>query len=229
LKASKPTPVWLDSAEQIAALLDAAGELDREAQSNRQVPRCAILATLTLAGLRIGELIELRWRDVNLADGRLTVGASKTDAGMRRIDLLPLLAGELRALRAKVKPESHDRVFPTQEGGPMNPSNVRNRVLTKAVERANELLEKAEATPLPENLTPHKLRHTFASLLVALGTDPGAVMDQLGHTDPTFTLRVYRHGMRRDEKAKAALRELVGVEDTKRQRKGSRVDLRVSA
>ena len=39
-----------------------------------------------------------------------------------------------------------------------------------------------------------QLRHTFASLLVALGTDPGAVMDQLGHEDAAFTLRVYRHG-----------------------------------
>jgi integrase len=228
LKASRPAPVWLDSAEQIAALLDAAGELDRGAKSNGQLPRRAILATLTLAGLRIGELIELRWRDVNLADGRLTVRASKTDAGVRRIDLLPALAGELRALRAKVTPDPGERVFPTQEGGPMNPSNVRTRILAKAVERANERLVKAEATPLPESLTPHKLRHTFASILVALGIDPGAVMDQLGHTDPAFTLRVYRHGMRRDEGSRAQLAQLVGVEP-KRQRKGSSADIGVAA
>jgi integrase len=223
LKASKPASVWLDSAEQITALLDAAAELDKEVHTNGQhVRRRAILATLTLAGLRIGELIELRWRDVNLADGWITVGASKTDAGVRRIDLLPALRDELSDLKARTRAEGGERVFPTPSGGPMSPSNVRNRTLAKAVERANERLAKAEATPLPENLTPHKLRHTFASLLVALGTDPGAVMDQLGHTDPTFTLRVYRHGMRRDEKSKAALRELVGVEVTKRQRKGSR-------
>ena len=48
---------------------------------------------------------------------------------------------------------------------------------------------------------------------MALGVDPGSVMDQLGHTDPSFTLRVYRHGMRRDEAAKRALRELVGLDD----------------
>ena len=93
----------------------------------------------------------------------------------------------------------------------MNPSNVRNRILAPATEKANEALEKAAATPLPDGLTPHKLRHTFASLLVALGTDPGAVMDQLGHTDPSFTLRVYRHGMRRDAAAKTRLQKLVGV------------------
>ena len=219
LKATKPAPVWLDSAEQIAALLDAAGEIDRTARADHQVPRRAILATLTLAGLRIGELIELRWRDVNLADGRLTVRQSKTDAGARHIDLLPALRDELAALRANVKPGSGERVFPTQAGGPMNPSNVRNRILAPAVARANERLEAADATPLPENLTPHKLRHTFASLLVSLGTDPGAVMDQLGHTDPTFTLRVYRHGMRRDEDSRAQLAELVGA--VKRHRKGT--------
>ncbi len=64
--------------------------------------------------------------------------------------------------------------------------------------------------PLPDGLTPHKLRHTFASILVAIGVDPGSVMDQLGHTDPGFTLRVYRHGMRRDGAAKERLRALVG-------------------
>jgi hypothetical protein len=46
---------------------------------------------------------------------------------------------------------------------------------------------------------------------VALGVDPGSVMDQLGHTDPAFTLRIYRHGMRRDQASRTALRELVGL------------------
>jgi len=236
VKASKPAPVWLDSAEQIAALLDAAGELDRGAKSNGQVPRRAILSTLVFAGLRIGELIELRWRDVDLAAGRITVRASKTDAGVRSVDLLPVLRDELAALRASKttageqgnvldldahrarrraqegkRTLSAERVFPTQAGGAMNPSNVRNRVLAKSVERANERLEDAGATPLPDSLTPHKLRHTFASLLVALGTDPGAVMDQLGHEDAAFTLRVYRHGMRRDDRSRRALAQCVGT------------------
>jgi hypothetical protein len=45
-------------------------------------------------------------------------------------------------------------------------------------------------------------------------------MDQLGHTDPAFTLRVYRHAMRRDESAEQALARLVGA--PKRHRKGAR-------
>lgn len=61
VKASKPTPVWLDRASHIAALLDAAGDLDRAARRDRRhVPRRAMLATLTFAGLRIGELLALR-------------------------------------------------------------------------------------------------------------------------------------------------------------------------
>src|SRR5262249_30886389 len=100
---------------------------------------------------------------------------------------------------------------PTSEGAPQNPSNIRQRVLAAAVKRANRRLENAGEAPLPEPLTPHKLRHTYASLLVALGTDPGAAMDQLGHTDRAFTLRVYRHGMRRDTASRQALRTVVGL------------------
>jgi integrase len=210
LKASKPAPVWLDSAEQIAALFDAADELDRERGTG--TPRRAILSTLALAGLRLGELIDLRWRDVNLADGRITIRASKTDAGVRTIDLLPVLRDELASHKASASPGSGERVFPTATGSALDPWNIRHRVLAPAVKLANERLEAGDATPLPDGLSPHKLRHTFASLLVALGTDPGAVMDQLGHTDPTFTLRVYRHGMRRDADARAQLAELVGAE-----------------
>jgi hypothetical protein len=60
----------------------------------------------------------------------------------------------------------------------------------------------------------HKLRHTYTSLLAALDTDPGAMTDLLGHTDPGFTLRVYRHSMRRDQQSKDQLRALVGVDDS---------------
>src|SRR5271157_1498617 len=67
------------------------------------------------------------------------------------------------------------------------------------------------SVPLPNGLSPHKLRHMCASLLVALGTDVGDVMDQLGHTDPAFTGKVYRHSMRRDRESREQLRALVGV------------------
>jgi integrase len=216
LKASKPAPVWIDRAEHIAALLDAAGELDARARRDRRhVQRRAMLATLVYAGPRIGELIDLCWRDVDLAAGRIAIRESKTDAGIREVDILPVLRDELLALKASARRElkPSDRVFPTSNGTRHGESNIRRRVLAPAIELANEHLAAAGEVPLREHLTPHKLRHTYASLLVALGVDPGSVMDQLGHTDPTFTFRVYRHGMRRDAASKAALRRLVGLSD----------------
>jgi len=210
LKAARPAPVWLDRAQHIAALLDAAGELDRRAKGRRDrrhIQRRAMLATLVFAGLRIGELLELRWRDVDLGAGRIIVRQSKTSAGVRQVDVLPVLRDVLVMLDRR---GPNELVFPTSNGKAHGATNIRRRVLAPAVNLANERLQEAGEVPLPSPLTPHKLRHTFASVLVALGVDPGAVMDQLGHTDPTFTLRVYRHGMRRDDDAKRALRELVG-------------------
>jgi integrase len=218
LKASKPAPVWLDSAEQIEALLAAASGLDRLAkikggndQKGGLVYRRALLATFVFAGLRIGELTALTWRDVDLAGNRIGVRESKTDAGTRQIDLLPALRDELAAYKAQA-PDTQPTafVFPSATGTKLAQENIRSRVLEKTIERTNEKLIDTGDVPLPEGLTPHKLRHTYASILVALDVDPGSVMDQLGHADPGFTLRVYRHGMRRGPDARERLRALVG-------------------
>jgi integrase len=180
-------------------------------QKGGLVYRRALLATLVFAGLRMGELTALRWRDLDLAGNRLVVRASKTDAGVRQIDLLPALRDELAAYKAQAPSTPPDGyVFATAAGTQPKQVNIRRRVFDQALAKANEKLAEAEDVPLPERLTPHKLRHTFASILVALGVDPGVVMDQLGHTDPGFTLRVYRHGMRRDPTARERLRVLVG-------------------
>jgi integrase len=64
-------------------------------------------------------------------------------------------------------------VFDTAQGKSQNPSNVRSRVVTKAVGRANERLRKTGEAELPA-LTPHGLRRTFASVLYALGEDPAS-------------------------------------------------------
>jgi integrase len=86
-------------------------------------------------------------------------------------------------------------------------------VLQPVIKRADELLAGRGEHPLPLGVTPHKLRHSFASILVALGRDPSYVMAQLGHTDPAFTLRVYAHAMRFSEDERARLKALVeGVE-----------------
>jgi integrase len=206
-----PRRSYLETATQIEALLGAAGELDRAAHPACQhVERRAMLATLTFAGLRIGELCALRWRDVDLAAGWLHVGESKTDAGRRRVKLRGALRDELLAVRARhsqVPPEGY--VFSTLTGSRQSPNNFRSRVLKAAVERANKNLVKRRLAPLPERITPHSLRRTFASVLYALGEDPGIVMDEMGHTNPGLALRVYRQAMRRGEDEKAQLRALI--------------------
>ena len=99
LKADRPQRAYLDSAAQIAALLDAAGELDRESRADRQhINRRAQLATLIFAGLRIG--------GVPGACGGATwtwpaagspCGKSKTDAGRRKVKIRPVLRDVLLA------------------------------------------------------------------------------------------------------------------------------------
>jgi integrase len=111
----------------------------------------------------------------------ITVRAAKTEAGTRRVDLLPVLRDELATYKAGVLEHPDGRVFPTSTGNSLNPSNTRNRILKLSIKRANKRLVEAGLVPLPEGLTPHKLRHTYTSLLAALGTDTGAIMDQLGH------------------------------------------------
>ena len=226
LKASRPRPVHLDSAEQIAILLEAAGQLDRgevvievmdrtgRAWKQRRAiqtnGRRAALAVLLLGGGRVSATGAMLWRDVDLANGRFEVGRDKTDAGMREVDMLPLLREiltEHKAASDGTGPD--DPVFVTSAGRPRSRDNIRKDVVEAAVSQANRLVAERGLQPLPLGITPHKLRHTFASILVAIGRDPTYVMQQLGHTDPAFTLRVYAHVMRRSDEEREELKALV--------------------
>jgi integrase len=208
LPAVKPRRTYLDRAEHIAALLDAARELDRDGRAATY--RRPLLAVLVLAGLRIDEALRLRWRHVDLARGVLRVPGTKTDAAERTVNLLPLLRDELAshaAARARRAPEA--LVFGTSTGGKQSPTNVRRRVLAKAAELANDRLAERDAEPLPEGLTPHSLRRTFASLLYALGEAPPFVMAQMGHTNPNLALAIYAREMDRRDGEPERLRALV--------------------
>jgi integrase len=74
-------------------------------------------------------------------------------------------------------------VFPSAASTRQDRNRVRNRVLARAVKKANERLAKDALGSLPEPLTLHALRRTFASVLVALCHDPRYVMDQIGHSN----------------------------------------------
>jgi integrase len=214
LPATKPRRTYLDCAEHVAALLDAAGELDRRPR-RRTVPyRRALLALLTLSGLRIGEALELRWRDVKLADGTLRVRGTKTSAAERIVTIRPLLRDELLALAAARRDQDPDRpVFATTAGGKHGATNVRLRILAPAVELANKRLAAVGVEPLPEGLSPHSLRRTFASVAYALGDDPATVMAEMGHTSPSLALSIYAKVMRRGPEERERLRALVEGQD----------------
>jgi integrase len=165
-----------------------------------------MLATLTFAGLRIGELLDLRWRRVDLAGGWLAL-ASKTAAGRRKVKIRGALRDELLALKTSSEPKPNAYVFPTSEGKRFGVENVRNRVLAKTLKRANDNLSEQGEAPLPK-LTPHSLRRTFASLLYALGEPPTVVMAEMGHTTPGL-LSLYAKVMRRGEAEQKALGALI--------------------
>jgi integrase len=203
-----PPRTYLDRASQVVALLEAGGDLDARGRSRPW--RRALLATLTLAGLRIDEALSLRWADVDLANGRILVRGTKTAAAARVVDLLPLLRDELTAYAAaRASRQPHDLVFATATGGKHSATNVRRRVLGPAVSRANEKLAGLREEPIPAGTTPHSLRRTFASILVARGDDPAYAMSQLGHTSPHLTLALYARSMQRRNGEKARWRALV--------------------
>ena len=153
IEPQKP-PVHLDTAEQIEALLDAAEELDRDIHFTL-AERKVIVAIFVLAGPRALEVGYMQWRDVDLASGRLFIGRSKTQAGLREIKMLPILRDLLAAHKASAyRSGPDDLVFPTGTGGRRDKDNLRERVLAKVFERANELLEARGRVPLPRGLTP---------------------------------------------------------------------------
>ena len=174
-------------AEQVAALLHAAG------------PHRPLLATAIMAGgLRVSEVTALRWRDVNLADGLLTVRGTKTDAADRVVELDPGLREELTTYRAESKPTSQDAyVFPGREGKRRDRHAVRQRVLYPAIKRANAQLAERGLPTIPDGsdgqprVTFHSLRRTYASLCAEANADPAWTAAQIGHADPRFTLKVY--------------------------------------
>jgi integrase len=151
-----------------------------------------IASVLFYVGLRPGEMIHLRWKDL-LPDDRLHVrgsvsnGVEKcTKTGHDRIvRLLSPVAQDLREWRmSSGRPRDDEFIFPMQDGRPWTGAKYRNwcdRIFDPAVERAE--------------LPPMRLydaRHSCASLLIAAGRNPAFIAKQLGHSIGTL-LGVYSH------------------------------------
>ncbi len=197
VKQPPPRRAWVEP-EQLPSLLAAAGEQLQP-----------VLAILAGGGLRPGEVIALDWRDVNLATGTLHVGTAKTDAGTDRlVDMPGGLTDVLKEVKAD-RPEARasDPVLVTRTGERQTVPNIDRRIKT-AIKVANARLAELEIEPISERVTPHALRRTYASLRAALRDDPVYIAEQIGHTDPAFTFRVYQKAAKRRERMSGAyLRE----------------------
>ena len=172
----------------------------RMARSTRSYPPILLAAT---TGMRRGEVLGLRWRDVNLDTAELTVNHTleETKAGLRlkepkskrsrRNITLPALMVD--ALRAHKVAQAQERlmlglgrdddgyVFATLEGGPMRPRNL-SKEFTRIVERAGA-----------RRVSFHSLRHTHASQLLRDGVHVKVVSERLGHSTISITLDIYAH------------------------------------
>ncbi len=153
-----------------------------------------LLATAIMAGgLRVTELINLRWRDLDLTGAVLHVPVSKTDAGVRAVHLEPELVAVLREHKIASRwSQPEDFIFPGRyRDRPRERNSVRTRALHTSVKRANVILEQNGQKPIPAGITFHSLRRTYAALRAELGEHPAITAAQMGHTDPRMTLRVY--------------------------------------
>lgn len=149
---------------------------------------CGSIARLAVfTGLRAGELLALRWEDVDLDRGVLAVRRSKSHAGVRSVALSP---GAVRLLAEHRKAQLEARlaaggsyvdpglVFATSVGTP-----VRN--LRRSWARVKRM------TGL--NVRFHDLRHTHATLLLRQNVHPKVVAERLGHSRVELTLNTYSH------------------------------------
>lgn len=185
----------------------------RERHADVTGPRRAIIATLALAGPRVTELCLLQARDVDLTKDRIYVNDAKTPAGVRVIDIRPRLHDELSSYRTSRAMTAMDApAFPTRRGTARTKDTVLAGVVVPVVQRANQLRAAAGAPPIRAHVTPHTLRRSYITFMLAAGFDLPYVQDQVGHLDPKTTLAIYAQVIRRPDRdqLRAEARALFG-------------------
>ncbi len=178
-------------------------ELRRFLDASAGHPMAALWRLAANTGMRRGEVLGLRWKDVDLDGRRLSVrqqlvragervafGAPKTKAGRRVIALDAGTVAALRERRAAWSADKlhfgkafkdHDLVFCRPDGHPHDPDVVTHQ-FDRATVRAG----------VPR-IRLHDLRHTHASLLLQARVHPKVVQERLGHSSITITLDTYSH------------------------------------
>lgn len=166
-------------------------------------------------GMRIGEILALRWKRVDLLNGTLEVaetysdrefGSPKTRSSCRVIPISSILRAELEAQHARAgNAGPHELVFQTPSGTPLDAKNLYNRELAPACDR----IEKPR-------ISWHSFRHAHATLLGDVGGSPKTAQALLGHSDLETTFNTYTHAIP-DSQRSAVERvagELFGVMDS---------------
>jgi integrase len=154
-------------------------------------------------GMRLGELLGLKWREVDLDAGTVQVqeslkkaesghvlGKPKTAGSRRKVMLTPTAVAALRAHRTRQLAErlqsplwyDNDLVFTNAVGNTLCPTNVYRRGFKPLLRTAG----------LPM-IRLHDLRHTAATLLLLSGVHPKVVSEMLGHSSINITLNLYSH------------------------------------
>jgi integrase len=182
-------------------------------------PLYPIVALALTTGMRRGELLALRWEDIDLKGETVKVERSleetaaglrfkgpKTLHGRRPISLPPIAVDALRAHRTQRlelrmalgqgRAEPSALVFSTIEGAPLSPDNL-----------SRDWRRVSLAKGLPR-VTFHALRHSHASALIASGLDVLTVSRRLGHSSPVVTLTTYAHLFSKTDVAAANAIEL---------------------
>lgn len=139
----------------------------------------ALFETLYSTGCRIGEVVPLRWSDIDFTRGTAIVtGKGSKD---RLVILGPKALDALGRLRGASAADADGVVFASTAGKPASTRLVERRMKRYLVEAG-----------LPADLTPHKLRHSFATHLLDAGADLRSVQEMLGHSSLSTT-QVYTH------------------------------------
>lgn len=173
-KLAPPVPKAL-SAEDAAAVIDTAPEFARSWQGKRDV---ALFTLLYGCGLRLGEALGLAQREAPLAAGTLIVTGKGGKA--RMVPVLPAVAAALGDYLAACpfKLAADGPLFVGARGGPLHPRLVQG-----------QMAKLRAALGLDAGATPHALRHSFATHLLAGGGDLRAIQELLGHASLSTTQR----------------------------------------
>lgn len=157
-------------------------------------PCRTVVYVAVLSGLRIGEILALRWKRVDLLQNTIEVaetfsdgqfGSPKTRSSERVIPMSSCLCEILKSQRAGAHSTApDDLVFCTLKGTPLNPKNLYNRELAPACDRIKQ-----------PRVSWHSFRHTHATMLGDVGASLKTAQAQLGHSDLETTLNIYTHAI----------------------------------